>query len=371
MWKCRSNIITLIKFFQKLDHKLNECFNMNRVRLQNTDLSRSFGLKKVFLFFCLIILGVSASRSQGFTISGTQLIDANGNNFIMKGLAVPLSWFVTNVNDNIGNIRKNTGANCLRIVVNVSTPDSCWQTCVQKCIYNKMIPMVELHDATCGTTAKGILDMANFWAGKSAFLTQPYIARYILINIANEWGDWAMANSNQTAWKDAYQPAIAAIRNAGINTTLVIDADGCGQDIRNGETLRNYGNALQKFDPKHNLLFSVHMYCEWAIGSSSNVSAGLPAIQKAGIPIIVGEFGYQHDNNRGGICDIPESDIISTCQSNGIGWLAWSLKGNGNPVPYLDLSKDWAGNDLSDWGNTVINGPNGTKTASTASVFDK
>jgi mannan endo-1,4-beta-mannosidase len=229
--------------------------------------------------------------------------------------------------------------------------------------------MVELHDVTCKTTASSILDMANYWAGKASFLTKPEIARFILINIANEWGDWAMANKDQVAWFNAYKPAVDAIRKAGINTTLVIDAPGCGQDIRNGETLMNYAKNLQASDPKHNLLFSVHMYCEWAVGASSDASVALPAIKNAGIPIIVGEFGYQHDNNHGGLCDIPESVIISTCQPNGIGWLAWSWKGNGQPVPYLDLSKDWAGTDLSDWGKTVVDGPFGTKTAKPASVF--
>ena len=229
--------------------------------------------------------------------------------------------------------------------------------------------MVELHDVTYSTDKNALNNMAKFWASKSSFLTSAGIARYILINIANEWGDWAMANQNQSQWRDGYQQAITTIRNAGINTTLVVDAPGCGQDLRDGNTMKLYATGLQSYDPKHNLLFSVHMYCEWANGATSSVSIGLPSIKNAGIPVIVGEFGYQHDNGSGGTCDIPESTVISTCQSNGIGWLAWSWKGNGSPVQYLDLSNDWAGTSLSSWGNTVVNGSNGTKTAVTASVF--
>lgn len=327
-------------------------------------------MNKIVLLISLLFIGLNSIWSQGFTISGTQLLDAEGNNFIMKGLSIPLSWFVAEVNNNIGNIRENTGTNCLRIVVNTSTPDENWQTCVEKCIENNMIPMVELHDVTCGTDAGSLLNMANFWAGKSAFFKRPEIARYILINIANEWGDWAMANSNQSAWYNAYKPAITAIRNAGIVTTIVIDAPGCGQDIRNGETIRNYADDLLAHDPNHNLLFSVHMYCEWSeTSTTSNILQGLPSIKNANIPIIVGEFGYQHDDNKGGICDINESTILNTCEANGIGWLAWSWKGNSSLVSYLDLSKDWAGTNLSDWGKTIVNGANGTKTAVTASVF--
>jgi mannan endo-1,4-beta-mannosidase len=326
-------------------------------------------MRKRLLVVGMLWMCMTNAWSQGFTISGTQLKDANGNEFIIKGISVPLAWFVSNVNENIANIRKNTGSNCLRIVVTTSTPDVDWQTCVQHCIDNQMVPMIELHDVTCKTTASSLLDMANYWASKSSYLTKPDIARYILINIANEWGDWTMANKNQVAWLDAYKPAVEAIRMAGINTTLVIDAPGCGQDIRNGETLINFAKKLEANDPKHNLLFSVHMYCEWGLGSSSDAAVALPAIKNTGIPVIVGEFGYQHDNNHGGLCDIPEAVIINMCQSNGLGWLAWSWKGNGRPVPYLDLSKDWAGTDLSDWGKTIVDGPFGTRTAETATVF--
>src|SRR5687768_11460353 len=99
----------------------------------------------VFLSLCFLPF---FSSSQGFKISGNQLLDANGNNFVMKGFNVPTAWFVNDVNNNIANIRNRTGANCLRIVVTTGTSDAAWQTSVTNCIANKMIPMVELHDVT-------------------------------------------------------------------------------------------------------------------------------------------------------------------------------------------------------------------------------
>lgn len=309
--------------------------------------------------------------SQGFTVSGTQLRDANGNNFIIKGINIPLAWFVNDVNNNVANIRNNTGANCVRIVVNTSTADNAWQTCVERCIANNMIPMLELHDVTGSNSTASLQSMANWWASKASYLTQPNIARYVLINIANEWGDWFMSSPNhtppQTQWRDAYIAAIQTIRNAGINTTLVVDAPGYGQDFQ-GSTLLNYAPAVRNSDARNNILFSVHLYCEWQVNGNSNVTTHLPAIKNAGIPIVVGEFGYQHSEGSG-TCDINETQIMSTCQSNGIGWLAWSWKGNSSPNQFLDLSNDWAGTSLTSWGNTVVNGANGTKTAQTASVF--
>ena len=313
----------------------------------------------------------SVAWSQGFTISGNQLRDASGNNFVMKGINVPLAWFTSDVNGNIANIRRNTNANTLRIVVSTSTPDADWQTCVQNCIANKMIPMVELHSVTGSNSTADLQRMATWWASKASFLTRSDISRYILINVANEWGDWFMSSPTNdppgTVWRDAYISAVRTMRNAGINTTIVVDAPGYGQDNK-VNTLLSYAPAVQSADTRHNVLFSLHMYCEWSVGGNSTVTTDLARVKNAGIPIMVGEFGYQHSEGSG-TCDINESQIISTCQSNGIGWLAWSWKGNGGDVVYLDLSRDWAGTSLSAWGNTVVNGSNGTKTAATASVF--
>src|ERR1700712_5609541 len=89
----------------------------------------------------LAILLPAFSFAQGFKTVGSELHDANGNNFIIKGINVPLAWFPADVNNNIANIRKNTNANTLRIVVDTTTKDADWQSCVQKCIDNKMIPM--------------------------------------------------------------------------------------------------------------------------------------------------------------------------------------------------------------------------------------
>lgn len=317
--------------------------------------------------FCLAT-GVGA---EGFAIKGAELLDQNGQPFVMKGFAMPLAWYVNDVNSNLVAVKNKTGSNCFRIVMETGTADNAWQSAVNTCISNKVIPMVELHNVTGGTDAGKLNDMAKYWAGKKTYLTSSNVAKYVLINIANEWGDWNMANTTagKAGWRDAYKTCITTIRSAGIKTTLVIDAPDWGQDLKNGATILAHAQELQEFDPEHNILFSIHMYCEWGSGGGSNPATALPALKAAGIPVIVGEFGYQHTSGSS-TCDINEALIISSAEASGIGWLAWSWKGNGSPVQYLDLSSDWAGNNLSTWGNTVVNGPNGTKTAKTASIFD-
>jgi hypothetical protein len=330
-----------------------------------------------FLFIPFLSIG------QGFTTNNVNgdLLDACGNNFIMKGMNIPLAWFINDVNNSITALKSNTQSNCLRIVVATNTPDNAWQTSVVNCIKNKIIPMVELHDVTGSTDPAALKRMGEFWASKASFFNNTNfngvnIKKHILVNLANEWGTWQTATNKNTVWRDAVINAIKPMRDAGITTTIVVDAVGYGQDIDNAYNIRTYAKDIQRADnnnlggpsnstQKSNLLFSIHMYCEWRKGGD-NIGV-INTIKNAGIPIIVGEFGYQHATD--GSCDIDEQAILNTCQAGGIGWLAWSQKGNGSPVQYLDLCNDWACTSLSGWGNTIINGMNGTKTAVECGVF--
>ncbi|OQA97742.1 MAG: Mannan endo-1,4-beta-mannosidase precursor [Bacteroidetes bacterium ADurb.Bin217] len=334
-------------------------------------------MKKLLFSGLFVFVFIFTSYPQGFTTDNTtgNLLDANGNNFIMKGINVPLSWYQTNVNNSIASLKTNTGSNCLRIVVNAgyngttATPANVWQTAVQACIDNDMIPMIELHDWTGSTnTTTDFTNMANWYVTNAAYFKQANIAKHILINICNEWGTWQTANSNGTAWRDGFNQAVTLIRNAGINTTLIIDAVGYGQDIDDAKNIKAYAASMINADPQKNLLFSVHMYCEWRKGGD-DITGTLQWMRTNKIPFIVGEFGYQHATD--GSCDIDEQLIMDQCQAKGIGWLAWSQKGNSTEVAYLDLCGDWdcRAATLSAWGNTVINGTNGTKTAVTCSVF--
>jgi mannan endo-1,4-beta-mannosidase len=335
-------------------------------------------MKKILKTSVLAIAMPYLSWAQGFTTNNTNgnLLDACGNNFIMKGINVPLSWYVSNVNGSIAALKTNTKSNCLRIVVNENSTDASWQTTVTNCINNKIIPMVELHDVTGSTDPAALKRMGDFWAARASYFNQPNIKKHILINLANEWGTWQTATNKNTVWRDAVINAIKPMRDAGITTTIVIDAVGYGQDIDDAYNIRTYAKDIQRADnnnlggsanstEKANLLFSIHMYCEWRKGGD-NIGI-INTIKSKGIPIIVGEFGYQHATD--GSCDIDEQAIMNTCQSGGIGWLAWSQKGNGGGVEYLDLCTDWNCTQLSSWGNTVINGTNGTKTAVECSVF--
>jgi hypothetical protein len=55
--------------------------------------------------------------------------------------------------------------------------------------------------------------------------------------------------------RDGFNQAVTIIRNAGINTTLVIDAVGYGQDINNASNIKAYAASMINADPQKTYYF--------------------------------------------------------------------------------------------------------------------
>ncbi len=323
-------------------------------------------MKRLILTFVLSFLFFQTAYAQTFTVNGSSLRDANGNNFVIRGMNIPLIWFNNDVYNNIGAMKSVTNANTVRIVWSIEGSDAVLQNAIRRTIENNMIPMVELHTATGSNDPNRLAQMAQWWADRASYFRQADVERYILINIANEWSDWYMANPGGpevTVWRDAYKRAITIIRNSGIRSTLVIDGAAYGQDLQS--SLLAFGRELINHDPRNNLLYSVHMYCDWT--SVSKIESQLQAMKNANLPIIIGEFG----NNHPPCGNLPYRDLMRISQEKGIGYLAWSWKGNTTgTLDQLDMSRNWNGTSLTPWGNDVVNGANGIRaTSRDASVF--
>jgi aryl-phospho-beta-D-glucosidase BglC (GH1 family) len=327
-------------------------------------------MRKTYLSMLFLFMIAWSAVAQTFTVSGAKLKDANGNDFIIKGINVPFAWYYDQSLANLAAIKQNTNANSIRIVWDLSRnySDAMWQAAIEKCIELKMIPMIELHDVTCRNSKEDIVRMANWFAAKAAYFKRPEIARYVLINIANEWGDWFMSGEQ---WRDGYIDAIRIIRNAGIRSTLVIDGPDCG---KNTEVVRWYGDDLVAQDATFNggtgnLLFGIHVYCR--ITTASQIETEMRNIQNAGLAVFIGEYGPEHPNGSGGVCDIDEVGLMRVCHQMGIGFMPWSWIGNNAETQMLDMSTNWSGTSLTAWGNTAVNHQYGIKAnARTASVFD-
>ena len=108
------------------------------------------------------------NKSEGFFTLDGKLYDANGNEFVARGVNNLNVWFDDN-NDNVNqaydaidNIA-SFGFNSVRIVWEVDflarpTNDDMLEQIIQKTIESGMVPMVSIHDYTGDTDSKALLE---------------------------------------------------------------------------------------------------------------------------------------------------------------------------------------------------------------------
>ena len=303
-----------------------------------------------------------ASAAAGFTVSGSRILDANGNPFVMRGVNHAHTWYQSRTPQALADI-KALGANTVRVVLGSGQrwgPDSAANvaTVISQCRANRLICVLEVHDTTGYGEQSGAATLAqavDYWISiKSALDGQE---RYVILNIGNEpWG-----NNGAAAWTDATKSAITRLRAAGFQHAIMVDAPNWGQDWQ--FTMRDNAASVFAADPQHNTIFSIHMY--GVFDTAAEISDYLNRFQAAGLPLVVGEFGHNHSDGN------PDEDaILATAQSLGIGYLGWSWSGNGGGVEYLDMVLNFDVNQLTSWGQRLFNGANGIRaTSREASVY--
>lgn len=299
---------------------------------------------------------------KGFTVSGNKLLDANGEEFVMRGINHSHTWFKKDTKTAVPAIAE-TGANTVRIVLSngyqwqKDTADEVVEV-VELCKENKLVTILEVHDGTGKDDPAVLEEIGDYWIEIKDVLIGNEDS--VILNIANEWyGQWGGEE-----WAKAYVSVIPKIREAGIKNTIMVDSAGWGQY---GQSVADYGKQIFEADELRNTMFSVHMYGS-AGGSKGKIRKNIDGALDKGLCLVIGEFGYNHSDG-----DVDEQFIMDYCTEKKVGYLGWSWKGNSGGVEYLDIAKDWKGAALSsDWGEVLINGKNGIKeTSEICSIFRK
>lgn len=296
-----------------------------------------------------------AVKAEGFRVSGSTLLDANGNAFVMRGINHSHTWY-KGFDDTALEAIAATGANCVRLVLANGIQ---WEKdsleninrLTDKCRELKMIAVVEVHDGTGSDDQQVLESIADYWIEmKDALIGKE---SYVILNIANEWfGSWG----KDKQWAAAYCSVIPKLRAAGIKNTIMVDSAGWGQA---GECIAKEGARIFASDELANTMFSIHIYGT-AGKSKASIKRNIDGVLEKGLCLCIGEFGYTHSDG-----DVKEDYLMEYCVQNGIGYMAWSWKGNSGGVEYLDLAKEWDGSVLSeDWGEVLVNGANGIKETS-------
>ena len=338
-------------------------------------------MKKYGLFYLVILMVFSLveiadaqvsrpgyNSGKGFFVIDGKLYDASGSEFIPMGANTAVFWqSETNGMKSFPDMKK-AGANCARIVsvTNNSANSWSWQSnftkqkaCVKACVDNKLVPILEFHDVTCGTgydsdaEGKFLKKVVDYWCTPNLVSLCKEYEKYLIVNVANEWGP------TNIGFRDGYKKAITAMRTAGIKNTILIDAGGCGQ---NPGTLINYAQELLDFDPEKNILFAIHFYGMWMTKEKSKqswqfyVEDYLQQFKTKKIPVIVGEFGWTGAPDNFTLYD-PKK-IITESNKHGIGWLFWAWNSNPNET-YYDIVANYTKGytteaDLTEHGKFIV-----------------
>lgn len=285
-------------------------------------------------------------------------MDANGKPFVMRGINHAHSWYKGDLQAAIPAIAK-TGANVVRVVL--SNGDlyqrdeaDAVQSIMELCERNKLILILEVHDAT-GSDDDWRLDNAvNYWIG-----LKPVIEGHedkVIINIANEWH----GTSESSGWARGYQRAVKRLRTAGLQHLLIVDTAGWGQ---HAPAIKEQGASVLAADPLWRTIFSIHMY-EVAAPDAATVSANIDNSLAVGVPVIVGEFSDAQNGKP-----VDYRSIMKYCKEKNVGWLAWSWYGNNADTANMDMAKTPAG-PLTKLGKEIVDGHLGIRaTAKPATVW--
>ena len=309
------------------------------------------------LVLTLLVVVPAASAATGLRVQGGRLYEANGNEFVMRGVNHAHTWYPGETSS-FANI-KATGANTVRVVLSDGTR---WtrnsgadvSNVISLCKTNKLICVLEVHDTTGYGEQSGAASLAkaaDYWLSADIKAALAGQENYVILNIGNE----PFGNTGFQDWTSHTSQAIQRLRAGGYQHVIMVDAPNWGQDW--SFTMRDNAARVYAADPTGNTMFSIHMY--GVFDTAAEVSAYLNAFVSARLPILVGEFGHDHSDGN------PDEDaIFATTQQLRLGYLTWSWSGNGGGVEYLDMVTAFNPAQLTPWGQRAVNGANGIRATS-------
>jgi mannan endo-1,4-beta-mannosidase len=299
-----------------------------------------------------------AYAATGLHISGRNIVEANGSNFIMRGINHMHTWYAGQTGSFAD--MKAAGANTVRVVLSggrwTANTAADVTNVINLCKANRLICVLENHDTTGygEDSAAYSLDQAvDYWVGLKSVLTGQ--ENHVVINIGNE----PIGNTNAGQWTAATVAAIQKMRSNGFEHLLMVDGPNWGQDWQ--YTMRDNAQTVLDADPLDNTVLSIHMYA--VFNTAASIRNYLDVFQNNNWPVVIGEFGWQFAPG-----EVDDQTLMAEAQARGIGYLGWSWAGNTDPI--LDMTNSFDAASLTTWGERIVNGPNGLKaTSREATIF--
>lgn len=305
---------------------------------------------KTKILLLILTLYNLQNYAQTLQVQGKNLITTSGQNIVLRGINYPI---IDEGLPTLGNEAQyqlkiqeaaKTGANAIRLpwytdgthFMDINQPgtvqglidDGTLSNLIGYCRQQGMIPILELHNATCSNDYNYFNTVIVPWWQQPAILDiiEEHKA-YLIVNIANEFGQARFIGNvpaGMQVFKTNYIQTVNALRDSGIDVPIMIDAPDCGSS---SSELLGVAQEILDGDPAHNIIFSAHAYWIAYANTQPAVNAKLSEIEQSPFCYILGEVAnVQDENNAPCLYDIENIYkwvLEESCELN-IPWLAWT-----------------------------------------------
>ncbi len=308
---------------------------------------------------------VVAPTGNTIYVDNGKILSACDEEIVMRGYNEMFIWS----SDRTGAVTlpeiAKTGSNAVRLVWTTEGDEAEFDQLITNSLANNMVPVAELHDAT-GDFSK-LQMLLDYWKRPAVLDIIQKHKKWLIVNIGNEVGGGSESVEQFVAY---YKDAITQLRDAGIDTPLMIDAGGWGNQER---YVLEGGQELLEHDPLKNVIFSVHTY--WLGGGDSGkierLNTMIADARQKNLTLIIGE-GPQLAASPSSCTELfPYNEAIEILENENIGWLSWSwgLVNNndcGSPNSVFDVTTDGKfGNWATDFAEDIsITDPNSIQNTS-------
>lgn len=316
----------------------------------------------LMMLFTVMLLSVSAaatplSEHGKLSVKNGRIVDSKGKDFQLKGVSTHgLSWFPEYVSkEAFQSLRDQWGANTVRLAMYTAeyngycTGSSANRTKLKKLVDTGvqaatdlgMYVIIDWHilsDNNPGTYQKESLAFFQEMAKKYKDYDN------VIYEICNE-------PNGSTTWKQikSYaQSVIAQIRKYDADGLIVVGTPTWSQDVDVAakSPISGYGN----------IAYSFHFY---AATHKSSYRNKLETAVKAGLPVLVTEFGISDASGNGSVSESEGDKWIKLLNQYQIGYVCWNLSNKNESSALLKSStkktSGWGLSDLSASGKWLVN----------------
>ena len=291
-------------------------------------------------------------RHGGLAVKGTDLVDANGAKFQLRGMSTHgLAWFPQFVNyDTFKFLRDDWNTNCVRLAMYTaeyggycSGGDQAYlkslvSSGVEYATQLGMYVIIDWHvlqdqnPLTYKDEAKKFFDeMSRKYANNGN----------VIYEICNEPNGWASWNDIKTYANEV----IPVIRANSPNSVIIVGTPTWSQDI---------DQALASPLSFNNVMYTLHFY---AATHTDWLRSRMETCIRGGLPVFISEFGMCDASGNGAIDEYQSGEWKKLIDKYNISYMCWNLANKNESSSILKEScqklTDWTDGDLNTQGRLI------------------